>query len=303
MNFATLFAVCVLIWGTTWYAITFQLAGTTPEVGTALRFSLAAAVLIAWCVWRRVTLRFAWPVHAWLALLGILNFSATYVLVYFAELYIVSGLVAVGYSAMPLVNMAMARVFFGTPLSRRIGLGGVCGVAGIALIFWPEFERLTTSEPLLIGAVLTAAAVLFSSLGNMIVARNHANGVDGSAALAMAMAYGALVTWILVIAHGDPIIITWTPAFVVSLIYLAVFGSVLAFGAYFALLAGIGPARSAYVGVMSTVVALFVSSIFEAYDWRWATVFGIALAILGNVLALNVKPRVPSPPPSTKPVA
>jgi drug/metabolite transporter (DMT)-like permease len=77
-----------------------------------------------------------------------------------------------------------------------------------------------------------------------------------------------------------------------------VFGSVLAFGAYFALLAGIGPARSAYVGVMSTVVALFVSSIFEAYDWRWATVFGIALAILGNVLALNVKPAVPS----TKPV-
>ena len=72
----------------------------------------------------------------------------------------------------------------------------------------------------------------------------------------------------------------------------------LAFGAYFALLAGIGPARSAYVGVMSTVVALFVSSIFEAYDWRWATVFGIALAILGNVLALNVKPAVPS----TKPV-
>jgi drug/metabolite transporter (DMT)-like permease len=231
-------------------------------------------------------------------LLGILNFSATYVLVYFAELYIVSGLVAVGYSAMPLVNMALARMFFGTPLSRRVGLGGVCGIAGIALIFWPEFERLTTSEPLLIGAVLTAAAVLFSSLGNMIVARNHSHGVGGSAALALAMAYGALVTWIFVIARGDPIVITWTPAFVVSLIYLAIFGSVLAFGAYFALLAGIGPARSAYVGVMSTVVALFVSSIFEAYDWRWATVFGIALAILGNVLALNVKPAVPS----TKPV-
>ena len=54
---------------------------------------------------------------------------------------------------------------------------------------------------------------------------------------------------------------------------------------------------------MSTVVALFVSSIFEAYDWGWATALGIALAILGNVLALNMKPEVPSPPPSTKPVA
>ena len=155
-----------------------------------------------------------------------------------------------------------------------------------------EFERLATSKPLLIGAALTAAAVLFSSLGNIIVARNHVHGIGGSAALALAMAYGALATWIMVAARGDPIVITWTPEFVASLIYLAIFGSVLAFGAYFALLARIGLARSAYVGVMSTVVALFVSSIFEAYDWRWATVFGIALAIIGNVFALNVKPEV-----------
>lgn len=299
MNVSALFTVCVLIWGTTWYAITFQLAGATPEVGTAIRFSLAAVVLLGWCLWRRIAFAFTWRVHLWLALLGVLNFSATYVLVYFAELYIVSGLVAVGYSAMPLVNMVLARVFFGTPPSRRVGLGGVCGLAGIALVFWPEFERLTTSEPLLTGAALTAAAVLMSGLGNMVVARNHGDGVGGWAALALAMAYGALATWVLIIVQGHPIVIDWTPAFIASLFYLAIFGSVLAFGAYFALLARIGPARSAYVGVMSTVVALFVSSIFEAYDWRWLTVLGIALAVFGNVLALNVKPEASS----LKPVA
>jgi drug/metabolite transporter (DMT)-like permease len=70
MSFPALYAVCVLIWGTTWYAITFQLTGATPEVGTALRFSLAAVVLIAWCVWRRVAFTFPWRVHVWLALLG-----------------------------------------------------------------------------------------------------------------------------------------------------------------------------------------------------------------------------------------
>lgn len=253
MSVGALFAACVLIWGTTWYAITFQLAGATPEVATALRFSVAATVLVAWCLWRRVTLRFSWPVHVWLALLGILNFSAAYVLVYFAELYIVSGLVAVGYSAMPLINMALARVFFGTPLSSRIGLAGVCGIAGIVLIFWPEFERL--------------------------------------------MAYGGAATWLLVIVRSDPIAIVWTPHFVASLIYLSVFGSVIAFGAYFALMARVGPARSAYVGVMSTVVALFVSAIFEVYDWRWATVLGVGLAIIGNVLALNVKPNIASDKP------
>jgi hypothetical protein len=48
---------------------------------------------------------------------------------------------------------------------------------------------------------------------------------------------------------------------------------------------------------MSTVVALFVSAIFEAYDWRWATVLGIALAIFGNMLTLNMKQEVPSAKP------
>ena len=85
MSPASLFAACVLIWGTTWYAITFQLAGTAPDVGVAIRFSLAAAALIAWCMWRRIRLTFSWREHAWIALLGGLNFTLTYVLVYHAE--------------------------------------------------------------------------------------------------------------------------------------------------------------------------------------------------------------------------
>lgn len=52
MNAASLFAVCVLIWGTTWYAIKFQLAATAPDVGVALRFSLAAVLLGGWCLAR-----------------------------------------------------------------------------------------------------------------------------------------------------------------------------------------------------------------------------------------------------------
>ncbi|MGH6610517.1 MAG: EamA family transporter [Burkholderiaceae bacterium] len=69
--------------------------------------------------------------------------------------------------------------------------------------------------------------------------------------------------------------------------YLSIFGSALAFGAYFALLASVGSARAAYVGVMATVLALIVSALFEGYDCRWMTAVGIALAVAGNVLALQ----------------
>ena len=287
MSPASLFAACVLIWGTTWYAITFQLAGTAPDVGVAIRFSLAAAALIAWCVWRRIRLTFSWREHAWIALLGSLNFTLTYVLVYYAERLIVSGLVAVGYSAMPLVNMTLARIFFGTRMSRRVAVAGLCGVIGITLVFWPEFARADAGTALLLGAALTAIAVLSSALGNMVVERNHAAGVTGWAPLALAMAYGAAATWIIVAVRGEPITITWSPAFLISLLYLSIFGSALAFGAYFVLLARIGSARAAYVGVMATVLALIVSAVFEGYDWRWMTAVGIALAVAGNVLALQ----------------
>lgn len=287
MSAPSLFAVCVLIWGTTWYAITLQLAATSPAVAVALRFSVAAALIMAWCLARGHALRLPRSSHAWLALMGCLNFFVSYLFVYYAEQRIVSGLVAVGYSAMPLVNMAMMRSFFGAPLSRRVGLGGLLGIGGIALIFWPEFARLAAGPSLLAGALFTACAVLTSGLANMVVNRNQAAGLDGWPALSYGMGYGALGTWTFVVLSGQSVHVDWSWTFVVSGFYLAAFGSALAFGAYFALLRQIGPARSAYVGVMTTIVALFISAALEGYDWTAATVTGIALAVAGNVVALN----------------
>jgi drug/metabolite transporter (DMT)-like permease len=183
--------------------------------------------------------------------------------------------------------MALSRLFFGTPMSGRVGLGGLLGVSGIALIFWPEFIHFAADTPLLAGVVLTALAVLTSGLANMVVTRNQSAGIDGWAAIAYAMAYGALGAWAYAILSGDPARIEWSGRFVAALFYLAVLGSALAFGAYFALLRQVGPARAAYVGVMSTIVALLVSATLEGYDWTRATVIGIALAVAGNVLALD----------------
>jgi len=294
MSAGSLFTACVLIWGTTWYAITLQLAATTPAVAVALRFSLAAVLILSWCASRRHRLRLPPAAHVWLALMGCLNFFVSYLFVYYAEQHIVSGLVAVGYSAMPLVNMALMRMFFGTQTSHRVGLGGVLGISGIALLFWPEFARLSADAQLLVGAFLTACAVLTSGLANMVVARNQSAGIDGWPALGYAMGYGALATWTLVVVSGEPILVATSWPFVISAFYLAVFGSALAFGAYFALLRQVGAARAGYVGVMATIVALLVSAVLEGYDWQVATVMGIALAIAGNVLALQRSVRSPA---------
>src|SRR5512135_2829923 len=90
-----LLAVCVLVWSTTWYAITLQLGPTAPELGVALRFGVAGAVVLAMCALRALPLRFGARAHALLALQGMFLYGVSYVCVYHAEKHLVSGLVAV----------------------------------------------------------------------------------------------------------------------------------------------------------------------------------------------------------------
>lgn len=301
MNPVWLFVITVSIWGTTWIAIKFQLDALAPELGVALRFSIAALVVLGWCLARGIRLAMTPRVHGLLAATGLLGFCISYFFVYHAERFIVSGLVAVGYSAAPLVNMLLARLMLGTPMSRRVALGGLLGLAGIALIFWPEFARLQADGPLVIGAALTAGAVLASCFSNIGMARVQGEGIKGWAPLGIAMAWGAVLSWLAVFLFGRPLAIKWSLPFTASLLYLALAGSVFAFAAYYSLLGRIGPARAAYVGVMSTIVALLVSALFEGYDWRFATFVGIALAVGGNVLALQSARAARPQPPATLP--
>jgi drug/metabolite transporter (DMT)-like permease len=278
MNPSALFFATVAIWGTTWIVIKLQLAATAPEMGVALRFTVAALVVLGWCVARRIPLTLPRRVHLLLAGTGLLGFCVSYFFVYHAERFIVSGLVAVGYSAAPLINMLLARLLLGTRMAARVALGGLLGVVGIALVFWPEFSRLQAGGPLLIGA---------SCVSNIGMARVQAAGIRGWAPLGVAMAWGAMLSWLAILVTGTSTAVHWSPLFVLSLAWLSLAGSVIAFAAYYALLGKVGPARASYVGVMSTLVALVISSVFEGYDWRVATFVGIALAVGGNILALQ----------------
>jgi drug/metabolite transporter (DMT)-like permease len=281
---STVFIACTLIWGTTWYAITFQLGAVAPEVGVALRFAIAAALLLAWCAWRGIGLAYRRREHLLFAVQGLCGFSLSYILIYHAERFIVSGLVATGYAAMPLVNMLVANRVFDAPMSRRVAAGGALGVCGVALVFWPELAQLTANASAALGAVLTAAAVLLSCAANMVVMSQQRRGVSHWAPIAWSMLYGALGAAVAAAAFDRSWQITWSAPFALSLLYLSIGGSVLAFGGYYLLLHRVGPARAAYVGVTTPIVALIVSSMFESFYWHWQTWTGIALVVAGSLL-------------------
>jgi drug/metabolite transporter (DMT)-like permease len=282
-----LFATAVAIWGTTWIAITFQLGRAPVEASVALRFALASAVLFGWCRLRGFALRFPAAVHVQLALLGLFMFCLSYLAVYRAETFLVSGLVAVGYSASPLVNAAISRVAFGTPAAPRVMAGGLLGVAGIVLVFSPELAHARATPGVLTGALLTAGAVASSGVGNVFATRLDRLGVNVAQKMAWGMAYGAAGSACAALASGEGLTFSLAPSYVLSLVYLAVFGSVLAFAAFLTLLERVGAARAGYVGVMTPVTALAISGLAEGFAWGPTTFLGIAVVVAGNVLVLR----------------
>ena len=287
MSSAQLYLAAVLIWGSTWLAIKFQLGVVPPSVSVAWRFGLAALMLLAYAAWKKLPLRFSRAEHVRIALLGLLMFGINYVLVYLSELYLTSGLVAVIFSLYVFCNIALMRLFFGKKITRTAMLSALLGVAGVVLIFLPELAEVSTSRGALTGLLLALAATLVASFGSMVATHNHHHDMPVLQVNAWAMLYGAGFVSLYALFAGEAFRFEWTISYVASLLYLSLFGSVLAFGAYITLMRRIGPDRAGYTAVAIPVVALLLSTLFENLQWQLPTIAGVVLVLAGNILMLR----------------
>jgi drug/metabolite transporter (DMT)-like permease len=279
-----LFSIPTLIWGSTWLAITFQLGVVSPEASVVYRFALAAILLGAWCMATGRSLRFPLAQHGWFAAQGTFLFGLNYLCVYWAERYVASGLVAVMFSLIVFLNLVGVRVFFATPVNRRTLAGATLGVTGVVVLFWRDFSAGQADAAL--GILFGVGGTVFASIGNMLAVRSQRRAVPLLPGVAWAMGYGALVIALVAQLDGATWSFEATPRYVLSLIYLAVFGSIVAFGTYLTLLGKIGAARAGYVGVAVPVVALLLSTVFEHYEWTLPALIGAGLCVAGNLLVL-----------------
>jgi drug/metabolite transporter (DMT)-like permease len=289
MSSVSLYIACVLIWGSTWLAITFQLGQVPPAVSVAYRFALASVMLLAYCVVRRLPMRYTLRDHAWIALQGLLLFGANYVLVYLSEGHVSSGLTAVIFSSMAFWNILGMRYFYATPLRPAALIGAALGILGVAIVFAPELTLFSKDRSGMLGLGYGLAATLAASLGNITAARNQRHGLPVVQQNAFGMLYGALLVTLFALLTGERFVFENTMSYTLSLLYLALFGSVLAFGAYLTLLGRIGADRAGYITVAIPIVAVLLSTLFEGFRWQPATVLGITLCVLGNVLVLRKK--------------
>lgn len=289
MKNVALYIITVLVWGSTWLAIKFQLGEVDPMVSVCYRFALAAVLLMVFCWIKGLKMRFTLEEHFFMALLGALLFSINYWLVYVAEIYITSGLVAVIFTSVVFLNIANGAIFLKSEIQVKMVMGALIGTIGICFIFFPEIQTFDLSDKGFFGLVIGFLSVFLASLGNITSARNQKHNLPVVQANAFGMAYGAGFLILIALFLGKDFSFSFEFEYISSLFYLAVFGSIIAFGSYLTLIGEIGADKASYTIMLVPVVALVLSSFFEGYSWTVSALGGLLLVLVGNFLALDKK--------------
>ena len=282
-----LYTTTILIWGSSWLAIKFQLGYVDPMVSVAYRFLLASGISWIYCYYSGRLMRFGLRDHFLMFLQGAFLFSLNYLLFYISELTLTSGLAALIFSTLVVMNMLNGIIFLKNRFEIRMGVGACLGLAGILLVFWPEITDFEMGDENLSAAAIAVLATFLASLGNIASARNQHNGIPVIESNTYGMTYGALLMLALSFAFEKQFTIEMTVTYIGSLLFLSVFASILAFLSYLTLVGRVGVERAAYATLLFPLVALGISTVFEGYHWSAYAGIGVALILTGNLLILR----------------
>ena len=289
-----LFTIPSLIWGSTWLVITFQLGVVDPLVSVFYRFLLAAIILFTYCSIIKINLKYSAKQHFFMALQGTFLFGINYWLVYLAEVHLKSGLVAIVFSTIIFLNILNGVIFLKSNIRLNVVISALIGFVGIILVFKDELLSFNFSGDKSTALILAFISVIIASLGNITSAYNQRNKLPVVQTNAYGMLYGSLLMLGLVFITGTSVSFDASFQYIGSLIYLAVFGSVIAFWSYLTLLGKIGADRSAYVTLVFPIIALLLSTFFEEYTWSLFALLGVVLITTGNFLMLRKVHETPN---------
>ena len=277
-------ALCAVIWGTTWYAITWQLGKVAPVASLVWRFGLAALVLIVGCAVTGRSLKLTRGQHLAAAGQGAFVFAVSYSFTYAAEGHVNSAIVAVVFAGLAFLNLVLFRVVVGQKASPAAWMGASLGILGVAVLSGGEALGKGLDHRALFGIGLAFLAVLSSAVGNYFSWRGQQQGTAILPQTGWAMAYGTGMLVIYGMVTGASFTIDPSPGYLISLVYLAVMGSVVAFVTYFAVARAQGYALASYISALTPPIAMLVSVLLEDARFGWSAAVGLALVLGGQAL-------------------
>jgi drug/metabolite transporter (DMT)-like permease len=281
--------VCALIWGTTWHAIKLQLGEVDALVSVTYRFTIASLLLFAWCALRgdRVALSGAQHSAAWGV--GLCIFTVDYACVYQAEMRVASAVVAVMFGATALLNLTAFRWLQGQRAPLAAWLAGLLGACGVAVLSWGELVHSGFDRNTLQGLGLALVGVCGTVGGNLFALRGERAHTPLAASTAWSMAYGAAMLALYSVLTGRHWQLETSATYVGSLLYLAMFGSVVGFLLYFGVGRRRGYTMASYISALTPIIAMLMSSLYEGKSWGPAAFVGVTLVVLGQWLLLRAR--------------
>ena len=278
------YIVICLIWGTTWLAIKFATFTLPPFFSAGIRFTIASLVILLVLKVRRYKYRFDFKQLIFLLLVGLGSFSIQYGLVYWAEGRITSGLTAVTFAVMPFFVAVISKYFLKSErLSFWKAFGILLGFTGLVVIFGNDLHvgTMDRAEGIL--------AVVFSALCNAVVAvsvKKYGTDIDPIYINLIPMALGAVTLILASLAFEDWHAIEFNTSTVLAMLYLSIFGSVIAFGIYYYLLKHISVVLLSMTSFITPVLALISGAVFLGEKFPSGTLLGAALILVG-ILVMN----------------
>lgn len=280
--------LCV-IWGSTWLFIKIGLADLPPLSFAAIRFVVAAAILWIIVAVRRLNLPRSGAELLLLASTGVLGFTINYGLIFWGEQYISSGLAALLQSTIPAFGLLVAH--FHLPAERMTAgkvLGVLLGVVGVGVIF---SDQLSLSGP---RAFMGCVAIIISAAGaaySNVLIKAYGGKLEPTIIAATQMSFGLVPILALgLVFEGNPLQFRWTGMAVVSLLYLAVVGSVIAFILYYWLVQHMDVTKSMLIALVTPVMAVILGMLVLGEKLAWRTLVG-GLLILSGIALVVIRRR------------
>lgn len=278
------------IWGSTWLFIKLGLEDLPPFTFAGLRFVIAVIILFV-----IIRLRgFSLPSNSrdWLLLMfsGVLAFFVNYGMVFWGEQYISSGLAAVLQSTIPAFGLVIAHFYLpGEKMTPAKILGIVMGVVGVAVVF---SNQLDVAGP---KALAGCAALIISAIGaaySNVLVKAYGKHLEPAILAGAQMFFGVIPLLLVgVLWEGNPFKFHWTPMAAVSLFYLAIVGSVLAFLFYYWLVQHMDVTKTMLIALVTPVFAVTLGLIVLQEKLHWRTLLGGLMIISG--IAIIVRRQAP----------
>ena len=284
-----------LVWGSTWLFIKLGLNDLPPLTFAGIRFVIAAIILFSLIAVRRIP----FPTRArdlvFLAATGILSFSLNYGLVFWGEQYISSGLAALLQSTLPAFGLIIAHYYLpGERMTLPRIVGVLLGVVGVGVIF---SNQLQVSGPrALWGSAALVLSAFCAAYANVLV-KTYGLNLQPSVLASGQMLFGLIPLLLIGIPlEGNPLKFHWTPMALISLLYLAIVGTVVAFLLYYWLMHNMDVTKTMLIALVTPVVAVVLGMIVLKEELNWRTLAGGAMIISGIGLIVLRKSRTTSVP-------